>query len=98
MPYSPDQPKSFSIPEIWATQRTRARELMDIQVVTDDVPAFHLGIRCHEGLHMSQKIVLGARRSAKWRHKLSGDDVMTEHKASRSMALVFECASALHDQ
>jgi hypothetical protein len=42
---------------------------------------------------MSQKIVLGARRSAQWGHKLSGNDVMTENKASRSMALVFEFAS-----
>jgi hypothetical protein len=66
---------------------------MDIQVVTDDVPAFHLRIRCHDGLQMGQKIFLRARRSAKRGHKLSAHDVMTQNKAPRSMTLVFEFAS-----
>ncbi len=89
----------LSCPNLSRCPRSVPREphqrlrLMDIQVVTDDVPAWHLRIRCHAGLQMGQKIFLRAPRSAKRGHQLSGHDVMTQKKAPRCMTLVFEFAS-----
>ena len=66
---------------------------MDVEVVTDDVPAADERIGRHDGLHMGQEIILGARGSAKRSQEFATDHVPAQNEAPCSMALVLEFAS-----
>ena len=66
---------------------------MDVEVVTDDVPARDRGIGGDDGLHMGQEIFFGARGTTKGGNKLSRHHVATENKATGAMTLVLEFPS-----
>lgn len=65
---------------------------MNVEVVTDDVPAFHCGIARHDGLHMRQKIFLGARGSSKGSHELARDDITAENEGAGAVTDVLKLA------
>src|SRR2546421_12978594 len=65
---------------------------MDIQIVTDDVPALGLWIGGNHGLQMCQEIGLHARGSARWRQKLSRDDMAAQDERQCSVTHIFEFA------
>src|ERR1700726_4867734 len=66
---------------------------MDIEVITDDVPARDRGISGDDGLHMGQEIFFGARGTTKGSHQLSGHDIATQDKGARAMTFILEFAS-----
>src|SRR6266849_4260514 len=66
---------------------------MDVEVVTDKMPAGGLGIGGHDGLHMGQKILLCARGSSVGSHDLSGHHISTEDEGTGAVTGVLELAS-----
>ena len=66
---------------------------MRIEIVTDDVPTGRLWGSGDHGLHMSEKICLGARGSTERSHDLSADDISTHDKGPCAMTDIFEFAS-----
>ena len=67
--------------------------LMDIEVVTDNVPAGDQRIGGDDRLHMGQEILLRTRRAAKRGQQLSRDYIPGQNEATGSMTLVLEFAS-----
>ena len=63
---------------------------MNVEVVTNEVPASGLGIGRHDGLHMGQKIVLGARRAGVGSQQLSRHHIPTENEGPCAVARVFK--------
>src|SRR5712692_2061828 len=68
---------------------------MDVEIITDKVPARGLLIRSHHRLDMRKAIFLGPRRSATGSDELSADHIPTQDKGAGAMTNVFKCA-ALH--
>ena len=66
---------------------------MDVEVVTDYMPADGLGIGGNNGLHVGQKIFLRARGSSVRGDDLSRHHIAAENDAARAMALILEFAS-----
>ena len=66
---------------------------MDVEIVTDNMPAGHMGIGGHHCLDMGQEICFFPRRAAKRGQQLSRDHVTTENETARSMTLILEFAS-----
>jgi hypothetical protein len=67
--------------------------LMDVEIVTDKMPAADLGSSGHDRLHMRQKIFLRARRSSVWSHNLARHHITTDNKSSCAMANVLKLAA-----
>ncbi len=65
---------------------------MDIQIVTDDVPALGLWVSRNHRLHMCQEIGLCPRGSTCGGQNLSGDDMAAEDERPGSMTDIFEFA------
>lgn len=66
---------------------------MDVQVVTDHMPAGNLGIGGHDGLHMSQKIILRTGRTGVGSQQLSRHHISTENEGTGTVARVLKFAS-----
>src|SRR6266496_2460054 len=66
---------------------------MNIEVITDYMPACGLGIAGHDCLHVGQKIFLRSRGSSVRGDDLSRHDIAAENDATRSMPLILEFAS-----
>ncbi len=66
---------------------------MDVEVVTDNMPARDLWGSFHHGLHMGQEIFLGTRRAAKRSQELSRHHVATQDEATSAMTLIFKFPS-----
>lgn len=66
---------------------------MNVQIITDKMPAGGLGISGDDGLHMGQKIVFLPRRATERGQQLSGDHIPTENESTGAMALVLKLAS-----
>src|SRR5712692_10140452 len=65
---------------------------MDIQIVTDDVPALGLWVSRNHRLHMCQEIGLRPRGSTRGGQNLSGGDMAAEDECPGSMTDIFEFA------
>src|SRR5437879_5963213 len=68
---------------------------MDVEVITDKVPAGDLGIGGHDGLHVSEKIVFLPRRSGGGSQQLSRHHIPTENEGACAVARILKLA-ALH--
>src|SRR6266516_4438026 len=66
---------------------------MDVEIVTDKMPAGGLGIGGNDGLHMRQEIFLGARGSTERSHNLSADHIPTQDEGACAMANRLKLAS-----
>ena len=67
--------------------------LMNVEVITDDVPTGDQRISRYHRLEMGQEIFFGARGTTKGSHQLSCHDIATQDKATRSMTFILEFAS-----
>src|ERR1019366_2315532 len=67
--------------------------LMNVEVVTHDVPACGLGIARNDCLHVGQKIFLRSRGSSMRGDDLSRHHIAAENDATGSMPLILEFAS-----
>jgi hypothetical protein len=67
--------------------------LMNVEVVTDKMPAGGLGIGGHDRLHMGQKILLRPRGSSVGSHDLSAHHISTEDEGTGAVAGIFKLAS-----
>ena len=65
---------------------------MNVEVVTNEVPASGLGIGRHDGLDVGQKIFLRARGSGVGSHQLSGHHIPTENEGTSAVARVLKLA------
>ncbi len=61
---------------------------MNIEVITDHMPACGLGIAGNDCLHVGQKIFLRSRGSSVRGDDLSRHDIAAENDATRSMPLI----------
>jgi hypothetical protein len=65
---------------------------MNVEVVTNEVPASGLGIGRHDGLDVGQKIVLCTRGSSVRSEQLSGHHIPTENEGTSAVARVLKLA------
>jgi hypothetical protein len=67
--------------------------LMDVEIITDEVPTRGLLIAGHHRSHMRQEIFLGARGSATGSNNLSAHHIPTEDKGAGAMTNVLKFAA-----
>jgi hypothetical protein len=66
---------------------------MNVEGITDEMPARGRGISGHDRLHMGQKIGLGACGSRRGSHQRSGHHIATENEGAGAVADGLELAS-----
>src|SRR5512135_3296585 len=66
---------------------------MDVEVVTDEMPAGDLRISSYDRLHVGQKIFLRTRGSGMGSHQLSRHHVTTKNESTCAVARVLKLAS-----